>query len=76
MDKVNYYGLYSTQIGTTNVSILTEAQDELRFPPGIFYNDNRYRFIRYYRASSPKQIENLYDWAKKSNIETNINLKP
>ena len=74
MDDVKYYGLYSTIVGTTNVSILTEAQEEPRFPPGIFYNENRYRFIRYYRASSPSQVNNLYEWAKKSNIETNINL--
>jgi len=74
MDDVKYYGLYSTIVGTTNVSILTEAQEEPRFPPVIFYNENRYRFIRYYRASSPSQVNNLYEWAKKSNIETNINL--
>lgn len=74
MDDVLYYGMYSTMIGTTNVSLLTKPQDSARFPPGIFYKDNNYRFIRYYRASTPSQKANLYQWAQDSNIETDIQL--
>lgn len=74
MDDVSFYGMYSTMIGTTNVSILTKPQDNPRFPPGIFYRDNNYRFVRYYRTSTPSQKSNLYEWAKDSNIETDIQL--
>ena len=74
MDNVSYYGLYSTMIGAVSVSIMSVAQDSNRFPPGIFYNESSYRFIRYYRASTPSQIVNLLNWAEDSNIEINVTL--
>lgn len=74
MDKVNYYGLYSTMVGTVSVSILSEAQNTSRFPPGIFFKDASWRFVRYYRASTPRQVENLEQWAKDSQIETGVTL--
>jgi len=74
MGETKYFGFYSTQIGASTFSVLTEPQDDVKFPPGIFYNSNSYRFIRYYRTSSPKQIKDLQDWALNSSIEINIQL--
>ncbi len=74
MDKVNYYGLYSTMVGAVSVSLLSEPQNDAKFPPGIFYKDASWRFVRYYRASTPKQVENLEQWAKDSQIELGVTL--
>jgi hypothetical protein len=74
MDKNEYYGLYTTTIGATNVSILTEPQSSSRFPPSIFYNGNSYRLTRYYSISTPNQEKNLLDWAAKFNVEAGIQI--
>lgn len=74
MDNVRYYGLYSTMVGSVSVSLLSEPQDSTRFPPGIFYNDASWRFVRYYRASTPSQVKNLEQWAQDSNIEIGVTL--
>jgi len=74
MGKVNYYGMYTTMVGAVSLSLLSKPQDTTKFPPGIFYKDAGWRFVRYYRASTPSQIDNLEQWAQESNIETGVTL--